>query len=122
MRLAFTRTISLGTGTRVGSFRYAVRNQDRRCVITGKETVNFDLSSWKGLEAAHVFPLAYERIRIKDNYDRWITTELTHGGSINSDQNGMLLKSDIYGMFDSYEVLINPDVWIPCFSLKSISG
>ncbi|KAH8147455.1 uncharacterized protein LAJ45_08612 [Morchella importuna] len=107
--ICLTRTISLGTGTRVASFRNAVRDRDRRCIITGKEAVNADLGSWRGFEAAHIFPLAYEHNWIMDEYDRWITIESTDGGSINSVQNGMLLRADIHGMFDGYEVSINPD-------------
>lgn len=51
------RTASLQSGICVAGFRDAVRERDRRCVITG-ESVPYNF--WTGFEAAHVFPLAYE--------------------------------------------------------------
>jgi len=65
---------------------------------------------WVGYEAAHIFPLAYERHWIDQNYGRWILLPPAKGGSINSVQNGMLLRSDIHQLFDSYSFSINPDV------------
>ncbi|KAH8147456.1 uncharacterized protein LAJ45_08613 [Morchella importuna] len=121
--ICLTRTISLGTGTLVASFRNAVRDRDRRCVITGEEAVNADLGEWGGFEAAHIFPLAYEH---DWKYDRWITIDSTDGRSINSVQNGILLRSDIHVLFDRYNVSINPDddYKIVCFlrDSKGIAG
>jgi HNH endonuclease len=65
---------------------------------------------WDGFEASHIFPLAYEGHWIDHNYDRWITIQSAKGGSINSVQNGLLLKSDIHQLFDAYAIAINPDV------------
>ncbi|KAH8154384.1 uncharacterized protein LAJ45_00911 [Morchella importuna] len=121
-----TRTISLGTGTRVASFRNAVRDRDRRCVITGEDAVNADLGSWRGFEAAHIFPLAYLHHWNANNLGSLISIESTDGEFINSVQNGMLLRSDIHVLFDGYEVSINPDdgYKIVCFlrDSKGIAG
>lgn len=104
------RIISHSTGTRTQAFRNAIRLRDPRCVITGKEAINADVGSWTGLEAAHIFPLAYEGHWQQHNFDRWITKPSVKGESINSVQNGLLLRGDIHQSFDSYEVSINPDV------------
>ncbi len=66
--------------------------------------------NWSGLDAAHIFPLAYERHWIQDNYGCWITIPPDDGASINSVQNGLLLRSDLHADFDNYFVSINPDV------------
>ena len=111
--------ISLSTGTRTRAFRDAVRLRDHRCVITGEEAVNADLGFWDGFDAAHIFPLAYERYWVEHNFGRWITATLpATGGSINSVQNGLLLRADIHGLFDSYMISINPDVRIPYYPIK----
>ena len=104
------RTISLQTGTRVHAFRHAVRWRDRRCLISGKEAIDPDNNEWTGLEAAHIFPLAQEGYWNDNNYGRWISLSPQIGGAINSVQNGLLLRSDIHQLFDSYGVSINPDV------------
>ncbi|KAF8529336.1 hypothetical protein BDD12DRAFT_870389, partial [Trichophaea hybrida] len=104
-------------------FRDAVRERDRRCVITGKPALRADHGIWRGFEAAHIFPLAYERHWNKENYGHWITippaTEST--ATINSVQNGMLLDSSIHAlsmamiyrsiqMYDNYKIVcFGPD-------------
>jgi len=104
------RTISHASGSRGAAFPDAVRSRDRQCIISGKivPTVN-GIASWVGFEAAHIFPLAYEGHWIDQNSDRWITIQPTIGRSINSVQNGLLLKSDIHQQFDAYDISINPD-------------
>ena len=69
-------------------------------------------------EAAHVFPLAYEGHWIDNNYSYWITIPPEKGGTINSVQNGLLLRTDIYQLFDSYDFSINPNVCMPTFLIK----
>ncbi|KAF2185832.1 hypothetical protein K469DRAFT_707505 [Zopfia rhizophila CBS 207.26] len=104
------RTISRASGTRVAAFTEAVRNRDRRCVITGAIVYTLDgFDFWTGFEAAHVFPLAYEGHWIDHDYGRWITIQPTKGGSINSVQNGLLLDSAVHQLFDAYDISINPD-------------
>ena len=101
------------SGDRVGAFRNAVRSRDRRCVVTGKEAVGADIDYWMGFQATHIFPLAYEDDWKNNNYGRWITIPPAKGGTINSVQNGLLLRHDIHDMFDFYLFSINPDVCIP---------
>lgn len=110
------RAFSHSTGTRTQAFRDAIRLRDRRCIISGQQVLNADIGFWTGFEAAHVFPLAHEDHWINHNYDRWITKPPAKGGSINSIQNGLLLRSDIHQLFDSYTVSINPDVYKSLFS------
>jgi hypothetical protein len=108
--------ISQQTGTRVQSFRDAVRSRDRRCVITGREALSASRGNWTGFEAAHIFPLALEGLWTDYDYGRWISTppdgEEIRGGKINSVQNGLLLDSAIHQLFDMYFISINPDVYI----------
>jgi hypothetical protein len=108
--LLLSRALSLQTGTRVEAFRDAVRLRDRRCVITGEEYLDDD--NWRGFEAAHIFPLAYEQYWTEQNYGRWISIIPDKGGTINSIQNGLLLRSDIHQLFDFYDFSINPDVCV----------
>ena len=105
------RSISLQSGTRVGGFCDAVRERDRRCVITGKPALRAQHGIWRGFEVAHIFPLAYEGHWNAHNYGRWITVPpaIASAGSINSVQNGMLLRADIHTFFDGYDISINPD-------------
>jgi hypothetical protein len=105
----------MSTGTRIAPFRDAIRERDRRCVITGEAALGADYDDWAGFEAAHIFPLAYEQHWSESDYSRWITIPATRGGSINSVQNGLLLRGDIHTLFDSYHFSINPDVRITCF-------
>ncbi|PMD12137.1 hypothetical protein NA56DRAFT_683493 [Hyaloscypha hepaticicola] len=94
-------------------FTDAVRSRDGRCVITGTIATMADFNLWTGFEAAHIFPLAFEGIWEDYNFGRWIKSPLNEekskGGKINSSQNGLLLRSDIYQLFDMYFISINPD-------------
>ncbi|KAF8464668.1 hypothetical protein BDZ91DRAFT_729597 [Kalaharituber pfeilii] len=105
------RTVSLQTGTRVESFCDAVRDRDRRCVITGRPALDADYGIYWGFQAAHIFPLAYEGHWDAQNYCRWITIPpaTESAGTINSVQNGMLLDNTIHTLFDLYVISINPD-------------
>ena len=116
----FVRTISVASGTRVAEFRDAVRQRDCRCVITGEEA-GIEYDGWFSFEAAHIFPLAYEGHWNNNNYEHWINIHPTTGGSINSVQNGLLLRTDLHILFDSYVFSINPDVSM-MVSFSSFSG
>ena len=104
------RAISVASGTRVAEFRDAVRQRDRRCVITGRRALNTHRGIWRGFQTAHVFPLAYEGYWIQHDYDRWIDLYPEVGGSINSVQNGLLLSNEVHDLFDNYDFSINIDV------------
>ncbi|MCJ1243591.1 hypothetical protein MMC30_000788 [Trapelia coarctata] len=120
------RTVSMASGTRVAPFRDAIRERDRRCVVTGEVALNAEDDDWTTFEAAHIFPLAYQQHWMDNGYDRWITVQATHGGPINSVQNGMLLTRDIHSLFDNYLFSIDPDdnYKIVCFKRegKGIAG
>jgi hypothetical protein len=100
----------LSIGSRLHAFRDEVRKRDGRCVITGKIALGAYRDHWIGFEAAHIFPLAYEDHWIQHNFARWITIPAANGDTINSKQNGLLLRADIHQLFDSYDISINPDV------------
>ena len=116
------RTASVSTATNTEDFRHAIRERDRRCVMTGKGARNATVGFWAGLDATHVFPPAYEDHWVNHSYGDWITLQPESGGSINSVQNGMLLTSDLRVLFDSYIVSINPDVCIPIIILRVSSS
>ncbi|RPB27383.1 hypothetical protein L211DRAFT_819270 [Terfezia boudieri ATCC MYA-4762] len=124
-KLWLVRTISVAS-TRVAEFREAVRQRDRKCVVSGEEAVDAEYGMWFGFEAAHIFPLAYQDHWDRNNYGRWISIHPSTGGSINSVQNGLLLRSDIHGLFDNYVFSINPDnnYKVVCFrrDRKGIAG
>lgn len=101
---------SLQTGTRVRVFAEAVRSRDGRCVITGNVVLGAAYDDYTGFEAAHIFPLAYEGQWRANNFARWITIQPNTGGSINSVQNGIFLRTDIHQLFDAFLLAINPNV------------
>lgn len=103
------RTISVATGSRIGSFRDSVRERDRRCVITGHDVLARQ-GNWTSYDAAHIFPLAYQAHWTQYNFGRWINIAPESGSTINSVQNGLLLRSHIHALFDNYHLSINPDV------------
>ena len=105
-----TRMISLATGDRVRPFQEAIRSRDRQCIISGQPVPTFGGKTfWGRFKAAHIFPLAKEGIWRDQNYGRWIAIQPAEGGSINSVQNGILLRSDIHHEFDAFNISINPD-------------
>lgn len=112
-----TRITSPSTGTRVRGFRDEVRARDRRCVLTKVENLLIEAGIWNAFEAAHIFPLASEQHWNENNFGRWITHLPRRGGSINSVQNGILLRRDLHPPFDCYDVSINPDVRFPALQV-----
>ncbi|KAK9385248.1 hypothetical protein V1515DRAFT_617505 [Lipomyces mesembrius] len=106
----YSATSSLSSSGRVKSFPAAVRERDRRCVITGVAMTQRELGQqrWTRYEAAHIFPnYNFRELVVLDECD----------GSVNSPQNGLLLQSHVHAMFDQYEISINPndDYRIVCF-------
>jgi len=108
--LVRTNLVFPSCGTRTAAFHDAVRERDGRCVITGDLAIDGVNGYWHGFEASHVFPLAYEEHWNNHNYGDWVTIPCESGGSINSVQNGILLRTDIQCLFDTYSISINPDV------------
>ncbi|POR31258.1 Uncharacterized protein TPAR_08530, partial [Tolypocladium paradoxum] len=102
-------TTSRTPGTRTKVFTEQVRQRDQRCVITKTENPDARFGIWTSFEAAHIFPLAFEGYWIAQNFARWITLPPTRGGTINSVQNGLLLRSDMHQRFNTYSISINPN-------------
>ncbi|KAK9322762.1 HNH endonuclease-domain-containing protein [Lipomyces orientalis] len=109
---------SLSASGRVRSFPAAVRDRDRRCVITGIPVSQREplLRRWTIYDAAHIFPVALESIFHNYNFGELVVLD-ERDGSVNSPQNGLLLKKDVHALFDQYEISINPndDYRIVCF-------
>ncbi|KAK9334433.1 hypothetical protein LIPSTDRAFT_253502 [Lipomyces starkeyi NRRL Y-11557] len=109
---------SLSASGRVRSFPAAVRDRDRRCVITGVSLTQRELllQRWTGYDAAHVFPVALESMFRNYNFGELVVLD-ERDGSVNSPQNGLLLRKDVHGRFNQYEISINPndDYRIVCF-------
>ncbi|MCJ1406444.1 hypothetical protein MMC19_000509 [Ptychographa xylographoides] len=118
-----TRTISMHTGSRHRAFRDAVQARDGRCFVTGVVAPLSHRNRYVGFEAAHIFPLAYQGHWNDQKHSRWITVMPSAGGPINSVQNGLLLRSDVYQLFDSYFFSINPDdnYKIVCFEADALN-
>lgn len=92
---------------RESSFCQRIRARDGKCVISG--VVNSRAPHrWTLFEAAHIFPLVKDNIRIHENNCRDKTDmDGTTGTStkINLIQNGYLLRSDIHQLFDQYLII-----------------
>jgi len=71
-----------------------------------------DFDRWRGFQAAHIFPLAYQAKWDEYNYDSVITIPPANEPHrcVNSVQNGILIAGCMHDFFDAYEVTINPDV------------
>ena len=97
-----------GSGAR--SFRDAVSERDRGCVLSNRMA----LYEWISFEATHIFPLAYEGYWNDLGHSDWITLPpaTESGGSINSPQNGILLGLDEHMLFISFAVSVNLDLWV----------
>lgn len=109
-----TRITSHTVTGRDNTFRAAVRERDKKCVITGltNSVKNMARNEWDRFEAAYVFPLACESLFIHGNLPRWITLRAPTKSGINSVQNALLLRVDVHRLFDQYLITINPDVCI----------
>jgi len=104
--------MSFQTGKRVQEFTAKVRERDGRCIVTKKENISKEFGRWRGFEAAHIFPLAYEHQWNTQGWSQQITILPSRRsyGTINSVQNGLLLDNSIHELFDSYDFSINPNV------------
>ncbi|KAK9364937.1 hypothetical protein V1509DRAFT_661295 [Lipomyces kononenkoae] len=101
---------SLSASGRVRSFPAAVRDRDRKCVITGLSMTQRELfqQRWTKYETAHIFPVALEAILPNYSFGKLaVLDELD--GTVNSPQNGLLLQRTVHGLFDQYEISINPN-------------
>ena len=114
---SLVRADSLYTGP-TAEFCNSIRDRDRQCVISGSRMGSIDDEYWEGLEVTHIFPQAYENHWNTLNYGSMVTIPPKSGRSIDSVQNGMLLRSDIRCHFESYLVSINPDVCVTCIFLE----
>lgn len=113
-----TRSRSMQEGARLDAFRSAVRQRDGRCVITKTPVAMTAASSveperWKDFAEVHIFPHAHESVWHRDRLSRFIDPVFKpprfYGGSINSAQNGLLLRRDLHNAFDQYHFAISPD-------------
>ncbi|EPE04271.1 hypothetical protein F503_01275 [Ophiostoma piceae UAMH 11346] len=108
----FTRALSSSAATRLDSFRQEVRMRDQGCVITKMPSIYGPRDdNWIPFQAAHVLPIAYANEWRSQGFARLITIPPPpphHNDTINSVQNGFLMRSDIHQLFDSYHFSILP--------------
>lgn len=112
------RADCLYTGPPTAEFCNSIRDRDRQCVISGSRMGIIGDEYWEGLEVTHIFPLAHENHWNSLGYGSLVTIPPESGRSIDSVQNGILLRSDIRCHFESYLVSINPDVCVTCIFLE----
>jgi len=94
-------------------FRNEIHARDKKCVISGLTNPDENISHgiWPGLHAAHIFPLMFENLWNQFGYSKWITDidNDTRSRTINSAQNGFLLRKSIHTIFDQFLLSVNPD-------------
>ncbi|KAL7620654.1 hypothetical protein AAE478_009649 [Parahypoxylon ruwenzoriense] len=111
-RQVVARTRSYSTGTRLESFRNQVRERDGRCVVSKLESDGPIYGDWLGFEAAHIVPLACEQIWRGQGFGNLITIPPPpprQQDTVNSVQNGLLLRAHLHQLFDSFYFSINPN-------------
>ena len=120
----FTRALSSSAAARLDSFRQAVRMRDQGCVITKMPCIRGPQNgNWTPFQTAHVVPIAYANEWRNRDFARLITIPPPpphHNDTINSVQNGLLMRSDLHQLFDSYHFSILPSVRMltaPCISV-----
>ncbi|PUU84236.1 hypothetical protein B9Z19DRAFT_1150818 [Tuber borchii] len=103
---------AIAPGTRNHDFCRDIRARDGCCVISGDTPDDRDMARgyWGALDAAHIYPLRHEDHWTAGNFAQCISILPTSGQSINSVENGLLLRSDIHRHFDNHYVTINPDL------------
>ncbi|GJJ09222.1 hypothetical protein Clacol_003444 [Clathrus columnatus] len=109
------RLITPSTSQRDTRFCQKVRARDGRCVFTGIVNQGAAYGRWSGFISAHVYPLEAENIWADNNYSRWITHTEPGQSTINSVQNGFLVRADLhldwdnYLMSDNYKIVVFGD-------------
>lgn len=64
----------MASETCVTAFRDAIRERDRRCIVTGR-AIYAEFGVWRTFQAAHIFPLAYGGHWTANSYVCWITIQ-----------------------------------------------
>ncbi|PUU78816.1 hypothetical protein B9Z19DRAFT_906321, partial [Tuber borchii] len=122
--LLHTSPDSLQAGIRSESFHNALRERDRRCILTDRPALMGPYGYWDSFEATYIFPLEYEENWNDLGYRNWITVPpaTKSDGSINSPQNGILIGITESILFTSHQVSVDPDdnYKIVCFTPDTI--
>ena len=71
-------------------------------------------NEFSGLQAAHIYPVAYHEAWVQNDYQRWIADD-AHASFIGTDkidspQNGILLNLLVRHLFETFKVSVNVDV------------
>lgn len=105
------RLMDHSLSSRQDAFTRAVRERDRKCVISGIPNLLADAGFWAGYQAARVFPLEHESVWIRNNSSRWISDADDAAGisNIDSVQNGLLMTHNFHTLFNQYFFSVNPD-------------
>lgn len=94
-------------------FRDGIRRRDGGCVFSGDINHLAKGNMWNGFQAAHIWGLGQEDHFVSQNFRRWIRQEpgsLPSQRPINSIQNGLCIRMDLYSLFDSHMISVNVDV------------
>ncbi|TDL20955.1 hypothetical protein BD410DRAFT_790307 [Rickenella mellea] len=91
------------------TFRNRIRDRDDRCCVTRLLTHGL----YYRFRASHIFPISHKDVWDKLNLSNYFDDDAPDGeqgpNSINSVQNGLLLRSDHHAGFNAYDFAINPD-------------
>ena len=69
--------------------------------------INISRGGWGGFGATHIFPLEKEDpLWTQGGFGRWMGGHTDDGPKINSLQNGMLLQTTVYQLFNQYLVSV----------------
>lgn len=100
-------------------FHAQVRLRDRRCVISGDECLEAEYDCWIGFQAAHIVPVTLANIFAEERF----TDLINHNNppSVDSPQNGILLRADIQQLWDNYSLSVNPDDGYKVYSFRPSS-
>ncbi|KAJ5780339.1 hypothetical protein N7457_005499 [Penicillium paradoxum] len=88
-------------------FRDSLRRRDGCCALTGPPQVFNNTRPFRGLESTHIFPVSLLEEWNRGNYSRYVTdpspASVIGASKMFSPQNGLLLRSDLYSLFDDFE-------------------
>ncbi|GJJ07143.1 hypothetical protein Clacol_001343 [Clathrus columnatus] len=105
-----TLSLDISGSPRKIEFRERIRARDSRCCVTRKLVKN---ERFHAFRASHIFPIAHkdvwDTLRLYQYIEDDFPQKEQGPNSINSIQNGLLLRSDIHDLFDAYDFGINVD-------------
>lgn len=104
-----------GTSSSTSTFRGPIRLRDAGCVLrnTRVNPLKDPRTAYSGYECAHIVPRSLlAEVWLPRGFYHHITNleDKSPTAKINSDQNGIMLSSDLHAMFDAWKIGIDVDV------------